>query len=252
MKELPYKGFYHKSGQFIPIPKDDFLSLDHSVFAAQNPKLFGTTESEMRKNVEDFDKLKEDRVSRSTDMENFLNSRGYYRFTKSTEVFDEKDKDTGLPTKSRSHQIIISHESSGAVPEDFIEPLKHLREHAKQVKGNDEYQISLLGWKNTKDAKEYAKSRGIFSHPVGYQQAIVLRDLNSINKFIGESGGEVRRTPERPQQIPSQTEMIKAHGKKPEGMSQAEWNFYTRTESNQFIGFTALLEKIKTSKREKI
>lgn len=251
MKELPTKGFYHKSGKFIPIPEDDFLSMDHSVFAAKNPKLFDTTESEMRKDVSNFDKLKNDEISSSADMEKFLNSRGYYRFTKSTEVFNEKDKDTGLPIKTRSHSIIISHESSGAEPEDFIEPLKHLKEHAKEVPKTDDYQISLLGWKSRKQAKEFASSRGIFSHPVGYQEAIVLRDLNSINKFIGESGGEVRRAPERPQQIPSQEQIRSAIGKKPEGMSQAEWNFYTRSESREFIGFTTLLEKIKISKRKK-
>ena len=241
MKDLPQKGFLHKSGELIPIPFDpkrDLLPEDHANFAAKNPHLFGSTEEEMESVVgpKQFKKLKAGETSWSQPLHNFLNDKGYYRLYSKR----ERSSDGGY-----NHEVMVSTENQSAHPEDFIEPVKKLKEHASKLGKEDFFAISLSGFKDRSKKNEFLQSRGL--KPIN-SDAVILSSMNHLNKFIGESGGKVSRDPAPTPKPPSEMEIRSALGQKPASMSAAEWNFYTRSESIETMNFTVLLEKIKENK----
>jgi hypothetical protein len=241
MKDLPQKGFLHKSGELIPIPFDrkvDLLPEDHAVFAAKNPHLFGSSEKEMESVVgpKQFKKLKAGETSWSQPLHNFLNDKGYYRLYSKR----ERSSDGGY-----NHEVMVSTENQSAHPEDFIEPVKKLKEHASKLGKEDFFAISLSGFKDRDKRNEFLQSRGLKQIN---SDAVILSSMNHLNKFIGESGGKVSRDPVPTPKPPSEMEIRSALGQKPASMSTAEWNFYTRSESTETMNFTVLLEKIKENK----
>ena len=241
MKDLPQKGFLHKSGELIPIPFDpkrDLLPEDHANFAAKNPHLFGSTEEEMESVVgpKQFKKLKAGETSWSQPLHNFLNDKGYYRLYSKR----ERSSDGGY-----NHEVMLSTENQSAHPEDFIEPVKKLKEHASKLGKEDFFAISLSGFKDRDKRNEFLQSRGLKQIN---SDAVILSSMNHLNKFIGESGGKVSRDPVPTPKLPSEMEIRSALGQKPASMSAAEWNFYTRSESTETMNFTVLLEKIKENK----
>lgn len=241
MKDLPQKGFLHKSGELIPIPFDpkrDLLPEDHANFAAKNPHLFGSTEEEMESVVgpKEFKKLKGGETSWSQPLHDFLNNKGYYRLYSKR----ERSSDGGY-----NHEVMVSTENQSAHPEDFIGPLKKLKEHASKLNKNDFFAISLSGFKDRSKRNEYLESKGLKQIN---SDAVILSSMNHLNKFIGESGGKVSRDPVPTPKPPSEMEIRSALGQKPASMSQAEWNFYTRSESVEPMNFAILLEKIKENK----
>jgi len=241
MKDLPQKGFLHKSGELIPIPFDrkvDLLPEDHAVFAAKNPHLFGSSEKEMESVVgpKEFKKLKSGDLAWSQPLHDYLNNKGYYRLYSKR----ERSSDGGY-----NHEVMVSTENQSAHPEDFIGPLKKLREHAAKLGKEDFFAISLSGFKDRDKRNEFLQSRGF--KPI-QSDSVVLSSMNHLNKFIGESGGKVSRDPVPTPKLPSEMEIRSALGQKPASMSAAEWNFYTRSESMETMNFTILLEKIKENK----
>jgi hypothetical protein len=242
MKNLSRKGFVHTSGKIIEIPFDpkvDLLPEDHSVFAVQNPHLFDSTHEEMKNAAgeKDYEKLKRGSLAWSQGVQNLLNKKGFMRFTKSVE-----NKYKG----GKEHIVTITTESQMAEPEHFIEPLKAIKQHAEKLPEEDSFVINMSGFKNLKQKDKFLEDRNLKKTA---KEGIIVSDMNSLNKYIGEEGGKVRRDPIQEPKGPSQMEIQRALGQKPSGMSQAEWNFYTRTESTENpMKFSVLLEKIKENK----
>jgi hypothetical protein len=242
MKNLSRKGFVHTSGKIIEIPFDpkvDLLPEDHSVFAVQNPHLFDSTHEEMKNAAgeKDYEKLKRGSLAWSQGVQNLLNKKGFMRFTKSVE-----NKYKG----GKEHIVTITTESQMAEPEHFIEPLKAIKQHAEKLPEEDSFVINMSGFKNLKQKDKFLEDRNLKKTA---KEGIIVSDMNTLNKYIGEEGGKMRRDPIQEPKIPSQMEIQKALGQKPSGMSQAEWNFYTRTESTETsVKFSVLLEKIKENK----
>jgi len=242
MKNLSRKGFVHTSGKIIDIPFDpkvDLLPEDHSVFAAQNPHLFDSTDEEMKNAAgeKDYAKLKRGSLAWSQGVQNLLNKKGFMRFTKSVD-YNQKN--------GKQHTVTITTESQMAEPEHFIEPLKAMKQHAEKLPKEDSFVINMSGFKNLKQKDKFLEDKNIKRIE---REAIVIKDMKNLNKYIGEEGGKVSREPIQQPKIPSQMEIQRALGQKPSGMSQAEWNFYTRTESIENpMKFSVLLEKIKENK----
>jgi hypothetical protein len=242
MKNLARKGFFHTSGKMIEIPFDpkvDLLPEDHSVFAVNNPHLFDSTDEEMKiaAGEKDYAKLKKGSLAWSHGVQDLLNRKGYMRFTKSV---DNKYKG------GKEHTVTITTESQIAEPEHFIEPLKTLKQHAEGLPEEDSFIVNMSGFKDLKQKDKFLEDRNLKKTA---REGIIVSDMNTLNKYIGEEGGKVRRDPIQEPKIPSQMEIQKALGQKPSGMSQAEWNFYTRTESTKnSMKFSVLLEKIKENK----
>ena len=242
MKNLSRKGFVHTSGKIIDIPfnpKVDLLPEDHSVFAAQNPHLFDSTDEEMKNAAgeKDYAKLKRGSLAWSQGVQNLLNKKGFMRFTKSVD-YNQKN--------GKQHTVTITTESQMAEPEHFIEPLKAMKQHAEKLPKEDSFVINMSGFKNLKQKDKFLEDKNIKRIE---REAIVIKDMKNLNKYIGEEGGKVSREPIQQPKIPSQMEIQRALGQKPSGMSQAEWNFYTRTESTETsVKFSVLLEKIKENK----
>jgi hypothetical protein len=242
MKNLSKKGFVHTSGKIIDIPFDpkvDLLPEDHSVFAVQNPHLFDSTDEEMKNAAgeKDYAKLKRGSLAWSQGVQNLLNKKGFMRFTKSVD-YNQKN--------GKQHTVTITTESQMAEPEHFIEPLKAMKQHAEKLPKEDSFVINMSGFKNLKQKDKFLEDKNIKRIE---REAIVIKDMKNLNKYIGEEGGKVSREPIQQPKIPSQMEIQRALGQKPSGMSQAEWNFYTRTESIENpMKFSVLLEKIKENK----
>lgn len=242
MKNLSKKGFVHTSGKIIEIPFDPTVHLvheDHSIFAVKNPHLFDSTDAEMRNAAgeQDYAKLKSGDLVWSRGVQDLLNKKGFMRYTRQT-----NKKSTG----GKEHEVVITTESQMAEPEHFIEPLKALKQHAEKLPEEDSFMIGLSGFKNIKQKDKFLEDRKLRKSSA---EGVILHDMNTLNKYIGEEGGKMRRDPIQEPKIPSQMEIQKALGQKPSGMSQAEWNFYTRTESTKNpMKFSVLLEKIKENK----
>lgn len=244
--KLPKKAWIHKSGKMVEIPEGYLLPEDHGVYAAQHPEKFGMTRDEMKSamgNDREYYQMFSGKRAWSPSLNKVLNDRGYMRMSRGVEKFDDG---------SRHHNIMISHESSGAHPHDFIEPLKTIKPHLENMQENHSFTLMLSGFKHDKkERNEHLMQSGITPTE---QDHVAFADVNKINKYIGESGGKVSREPERTPSVPSSTEVRSAMGPKPETMTGAEYNFYrTIGDSYEPCKFNSLLEKIgKCKKRRKM
>jgi len=242
--KLPTKAWIHKSGKIVEIPDDNFLSEDHGVYAAQHPEKFGMTRDEMKSEMgsdREYYQMFSGKKAWSPSLNKVLNDRGYMRMSRSVEKFDDG---------SRHHNIMISHESSGAHPHDFIEPLKMIKPHLEGLEKNHSFSVMLSGFKpDKKERNQHLEQSGI---PAPAHDHVGFGDINKINKYIGETGGKVSREPEKAASVPSSTELRAAIGPKPETMTGAEYNFYrTIGDSYEPCKFNALLEKIGKCKKRK-
>ena len=241
--KIPRKAWVHKSGAIVPIPEGDFgPPEDHGVFAVQNPEKFGMSHEQMRAAIGDdkeYTRMRENRGAWSVSVNSGMNNLGWMRLVRST----NRHKDG-----SKSHDIMISHEGNKAHPHDFIEPLRTLKPHLESLPKNETFGVGLSGFDSSKTHRDDHLRQSNLSVP--QQDQVALGDLNTVNKYIGETGGKRSMDPRPQAPVPTSTDIRTAIGPKPESMPMAQYNFMrTIGDSYEPCRFNVLLEKIGNSKK---
>ena len=238
MKEPKYssKMWAHTDGRVINIPyEENPLPEDHTAFFAQRPHLFGHTEDELKSvlGVEELE-IAKNKIADHQGLHRYAESNGWSR------VINSFDKEKGV----RSITISRSHVRSEN-PEHFLKILKTLKPYYdEKIAAGEDVIVGIDAIRNPdKHLPPFLESRGL-KHLKG-SQMIAIGSPKTYNAILGLEGGQVRRAPEPEVTIPTQTEVQRALGQKPESMTQAEWNFYTRKES-----YSPKLKRFKNFLRE--
>ena len=211
---LAKKGWFHKSGKFIPIPtiRGDY---HHINLAVDKPHLFGLT----HKKIGDVVYAGRDATATMhwSDAGNaLLNKKGYMRYMH--------------PSKSHLNMHTVGFENRIGAPEDFIEPLKRIRHnienHGVIFEPIRTYgHITIDNYAGDSPLTEFLKKRGI--HHYGESQ-FDIRDMHTLNRYIGDREGGEREKRDR-DQIPTtrevtSTEVRNAMGERPAHIPLAQWN----------------------------
>ena len=240
---IPRKAWVHKSGAIAPIPEPDFgPPEDHGVFAAQNPEKFGMSHEEFKAavgNDAEYTRMRNNERAESYHVNKALNDLGWMRSWRSTTHHEDG---------SKTHSIIISSDTNNAHPHDFIEPLRTFKPALESLPKNHSFGISLNGFDTGKTHRDdHLRQSNL---PVPQQDQVALGDLNTVNKYIGETGGKRSRDPQPQAAVPTSTDIRAAIGPKPESMPMAQYNLMrTIGDSYEPCRFNVLLEKIGNSKK---
>ena len=216
---LAKKGWFHKSGKFIPLPTN-IKDYHHINLAVDKPHLFGLTHKKIGDVVYDgFDATATMHWSRAGNA--LLNKKGYMRYMDPSSTF------------LQTH--MVGFEDPIGAPEDYIEPLKRIRHNIENhpyeygggkfetiettghiIMDNDELQSPL---------QEFLKKRGIDHYG---DSVFKIRDMHTLNRYIGDREGGERET-QRRGQIPTtrevtSTEVRNAMGERPPHIPLAQWN----------------------------
>lgn len=252
MKQIfPDKGFFHESGNLIELPARS----EHSTFVANNPQLFDTSETELKKSLTDDEGVKFSEIkdglrgwdSNINALHRHIGDKGFMRFNYDRTENASAAQGEDFATPSFTHRITISHHGENVHPEHFKEPLKFVRSRLSKIGPEDNVTVSLLGFTNPETLKTHLERNNL---PQIAQRGVILNNMSQINQFLGErSHSGIQRNPVNQAQVANASQIRASFGKKPESMTQAEWNFYTGFgESTEKFKFSTLLEKIKENK----
>lgn len=252
MKQIfPQKGFFHENGNLIELP----VKSEHSTFVANNPHIFNTSEDELKKSISSKQGVKFSEIKdgvRTWDdsvdsLHKAIGNKGFMRLNYERTENTSASQGEDFATPSSTHRITISHHGDNVHPENFQESLKLVKSKLSKIGPDDNFSVTLLGFTNPETLKTHLERNNL---PQIAQRGVILNNMSQINQFLGErSHSGIQRNPVNQAQVANASQIRASFGKKPESMTQAEWNFYTGFgESTEKFKFSTLLEKIKENK----
>ena len=252
MKQIfPHKGFFHESGNLIELPARS----EHSTFVANNPQFFNTSETELKKSLTNDEGVNLLKIKHGVPgwdsnidaLHKHIGNKGFMRlnYDRTENASAAQGEDFAIP--SFNHRITISHHGEHVHPQSFKESLKLVKSRLNKIGPEDNFSVSLLGFTDPKTLKTHLEKNNL---PQIAERGVLLNDMSQIDQFLGQrSHSAIQRNPVNQTQMANANQIKASFGKKPESMTQAEWNFYTGFgESTEKFKFSTLLEKIKENK----